>query len=512
MVPKIHQKGTSFRGAARYLLGDKGSEAAERVAWTENRNVASRNPETCWRVMAATSMDQERLKQQAGVPNSGRKSNKHVLHFSLSWHAEEAPGLTRAEMMRAANTMLHVMQAQEHQALIVCHTDKLQPHIHVLVNRVHPNDGRVLSSSFEKLKASKWAQKYEEQRGKIYCEQRVINNAARDRGEYTRGQKDQPRVVHDIAASSANDNERKQKLLEEHRRQAHALKEAERRLKDRHAQAWAQLQQRHRQMVKLIAEKTRQVIGRNQQQIRDRFRPLWEYQHHEHQAELRAFELREARALGRMKNAFKSIDFRSLIGQDRQGDDGKARTIAEAFKMLGDAGARLQVLKRQQEAAKQLLESRQRREELAAAKQRRAEQQKYLGENRRRFEAERSSLVLTQSMEKAKLKAQWLEKGRRLRAQWRELRPKETKEPAKRRPLVHEFAAAARPEAEKTSAGERSQAPPTRPANQTKATDLAPKAGAEEAAKWIDQWRELRQRRFDRDYDRGRDRDEDRER
>jgi hypothetical protein len=214
-----------------------------------------------------------------------------------------------------------------------------------------------------------------------------------------------------------------------------------------------------------------------------------------------------------MKNALQSIDFRSLVGRDRDAGDGKAKTIAEAFKMLGDAGARLQVLKRQQEAAMQHLQSRQRREELTAAKQRRTEQQRYLAENRRRFEAERSSLVLTQSMEQAKLKAQWLEKGRQLRAQWRELRPKESQVPAKRRPLVHEFEAAARPEADKNSTDQQSQAPPTRPAaSPTKATDLAPKAGAEEAAKWIDQWRELRQRRLDRDLDRGRDRDEDRER
>src|SRR5262245_60840168 len=145
MVPKIHKKGKSFGGAARYLLRDIDADTAERVAWTEVRNVSTRNPEAAWRVMAFTSMDQDRLKAEAGVKNTGRKSKDHVLHFSLAWHAEEAPTLNKAEMMRAANTILQVMNAHEHQAMIICHTDKPQPHVHVLVNRVHPKDGRILS-------------------------------------------------------------------------------------------------------------------------------------------------------------------------------------------------------------------------------------------------------------------------------------------------------------------------------------------------------------------------------
>ena len=82
MVPKLHSKGSSFKGAAQYLLHDKDrAQTSERVAWTETRNLAVDDPDLAWRIMAATAMDQARLKAEARVRNSGRKSDKHVLHF-----------------------------------------------------------------------------------------------------------------------------------------------------------------------------------------------------------------------------------------------------------------------------------------------------------------------------------------------------------------------------------------------------------------------------------------------
>src|ERR1700753_3939838 len=119
MVPKLHAKGSSFKGAAAYLLHDKERATPdERVAWTETRNLATDNPHTAWKVMAATAMDQQRLKEQAGVKKTGRKSYDAVLHFTLSWHPEEKEGLTREEMTRAANQAIRALKASDHQAII----------------------------------------------------------------------------------------------------------------------------------------------------------------------------------------------------------------------------------------------------------------------------------------------------------------------------------------------------------------------------------------------------------
>lgn len=220
MVPKIHAKGSSFKGCANYVLHDKDAQTSERVAWTCTRNLATDDPDMAWRVMAATALDQDRLKKEAGVRNTGRKSDKSVLHFTLSWHAEEAAELSPEEQMRAVNTILHVMKAGDRQVLVVGHNDEPQPHVHVILNRISPEDGRMLSSSFEKLIASRWAQKYEQERGKIFCHERVINNAARKRGEYVRGQKDEVRHLYERRQQAGNDPKKQDRLDQERRKAA----------------------------------------------------------------------------------------------------------------------------------------------------------------------------------------------------------------------------------------------------------------------------------------------------
>jgi hypothetical protein len=529
MVPKIHKKGVSFKGAAGYLLRDVGNDTSERVAWTEVRNVASRNPEVAWRVMAATAMDQDRLKAQAGVPNTGRKSKQSVFHFSLSWHEEEKADLTREEMMRAANTILAVMEAQEHQALVICHTDKPQPHVHVLVNRVHPQHGKMLSSSFEKLQASRWAQKYEEERGKIYCDQRVVNNAAREREEFTRGKKDEARHVHD-AAQVANDNDQRQQLLAEHRKQARALGDAGRQLKQRHAESWSLLEERNRRLQDLIVKRTKEVMARNEQQLRERFRPRWEQRHHERQAALREFEKQEATLWGRMKNAVQAIDLKGLLSREVPLDDGKTRTLSEAFRLLNDSAARLQSLQKQQDAQDRQLKAEQRKIEAEIQQKRQAERDQLLEENRKRFEAERSSLILQQQLEQSMHRARWQEKGRRFRQEVEQLRELEQKkqpertvtpvrpvEPAEARrqapPLAQEFAKAAEPEAKREQTENESEAPPKvpTPPPRTNPSDLLPQKDAQQAAQQIDQWEDfVQQRQIRREQRDGRDENRDR--
>ncbi len=192
MVPKIHAKGASFKGAAAYLLHDKGGAATdERVVWVETINLATRNPETAWRVMAATAMDAPRLKEQAGVKKTGRQSKDAVLHVSLAWSPDQIPG--RADMTAFAHRALAALKAEDRQAMIICHSDEKQPHVHLLINRVSPSDGRLLSSSKEKAALAALALAYEKEGGTIYCKQREANAERREEGEFVRGEKDMPR-------------------------------------------------------------------------------------------------------------------------------------------------------------------------------------------------------------------------------------------------------------------------------------------------------------------------------
>ena len=136
------------------------------------------------------------------------------------------------------------------------------PHVHLIINRVSPTDGRMLPSSFEKMKSSRWAEKYEKDRGKIYCHRRVINNAARKRGEYVRGKKDTARHVYEAQKKVANDNSKKKALLEEHRRKAAAIAKKDRADKARHKKEFQALQERRKQQIIKLKEQVKTAIER----------------------------------------------------------------------------------------------------------------------------------------------------------------------------------------------------------------------------------------------------------
>jgi len=182
MIPSIAEGGKSFQGALAYYLHDRNAATQERVGWTDSVNLASRDVGTAWKEMAFTALHQGELKRQAGMKATGRKLEKPVYAYSLSWDPDERP--THAEMGRAARETLQVLGMGEHQAVLAVHTDTPHPHIHVIVNRVHPETGRVASTGKDRLKLSKWAEGYELAQGLIRTQGRVEHNARRARGEY----------------------------------------------------------------------------------------------------------------------------------------------------------------------------------------------------------------------------------------------------------------------------------------------------------------------------------------
>ena len=175
MVVKMSSPGRSFGGVADYCLHDPRMpgeahhpESAERVEWTETRNLATSEGERAGRIMAATAEASPELKRLAGEAATGRKLEKPE----------------RPEMMRAAAESLKALGMERHQALIVSHRDG-QPHVHVIANRVDPESGNAAGLNRRQLKLSKWAEEYERGQGKIRCPQRERNNRQRSRGALT---------------------------------------------------------------------------------------------------------------------------------------------------------------------------------------------------------------------------------------------------------------------------------------------------------------------------------------
>ncbi|MCB0539844.1 MAG: relaxase/mobilization nuclease domain-containing protein, partial [Bacteroidetes bacterium] len=130
MIARIAGRGHSFKGAGMYYLHDKESLTTERVAWTQIRNIpVNDNANAAINWMSYTAMNAERLKQESGIPMTGRKREKGVVYtFSLSWSPDENPD--RERMEKAANETLEVLGLQDHQSIIIAHNDTKHPHVH----------------------------------------------------------------------------------------------------------------------------------------------------------------------------------------------------------------------------------------------------------------------------------------------------------------------------------------------------------------------------------------------
>ena len=288
MVVKMSSPGRSFGGVADYCLHDPRMpgeahhpESAERVEWTATRNLATSEGERAGRIMAATAEASPELKRLAGVAATGRKLEKPVCHYSLSWAKDETPD--RQEMRWAAQQSLRALGMERHQALVVSHRDG-QPHVHVIANRVDPESGKAAGLNRSKLKLSKWAEEYERVQGKIRCPQRERNNARRGQGKRVQDRVSRPTGRHRREEMNPQQQQRQAKIpagrdgwggperervawqrAEERweweqlqRRRGKALGELEKRSK----REWSALYGRHQQQREYLAKDCRGALGR----------------------------------------------------------------------------------------------------------------------------------------------------------------------------------------------------------------------------------------------------------
>lgn len=401
MVPKIHAKGTSFRGLANYVLHDKGrAESSDRVEWVRTRNLATQNGHAAWRVMAATAMQASELKARAGIKNTGRKSSDVALHVTLSWHPDQSDGLTKDEMLRAADGAIRALGAEDRQAIVVAHNDEEQPHVHLVINRVSPSDGRMLSSSKEKLRLSRWALDLEQSEGKVLCEEREHNWRARDRSEYTRGQKDTPRHIHDLIAASDRHPDGK-RIATEQKALDTKLGQATRRLRVRHAKEWGALLRAQKLTERAINEDARKAAMQAVGDKRVEFGPRWKALYNSQAQEIKDFEKREKSVSGRARNVLRSVEFKKMFSR---GDKG---TLSEVYTAIASEGGRLAALQRAHRAAERALHREQRSEERAAVTEARVAGRSTLRESRSVFDAERSTLLFRHAMEDSANRTVW---------------------------------------------------------------------------------------------------------
>ena len=202
---KTKGRGTSFKGALTYYLHDKDTlETAHRVGFVEILNMFTDDPYETWREMMVTAEAGDALKKRAGLSLAGRKNEKPVYCFSLEWHPDDRP--TADHMRQSAHDVLTMLNMQDHQAVIVQHTDTAHPHVHILVNMIHPVTGRSASLSKDEYKLDRWCDSYELRMGAIRSPDRRAKFAALDQGLDPPPPKKEPKRFQQPDLKPANEN------------------------------------------------------------------------------------------------------------------------------------------------------------------------------------------------------------------------------------------------------------------------------------------------------------------
>jgi hypothetical protein len=196
MVPRTSRPGRGFKGAWSYYAHDKrtpeqkaqGQEvrSRERVGFVHTEN------------LGGIEDDRAAIGLMIDTARQSRRCEKPVYAFSLGWHPEETP--SREAMIEAGREALGVLKMQDYQAVMISHTDTAHPHLHVIVNRVHPETGKAINLYKDQEKLSAWALGYEREHGKVYCQAREFKALARQRAKEQDGARAPGRYVDNTIA------------------------------------------------------------------------------------------------------------------------------------------------------------------------------------------------------------------------------------------------------------------------------------------------------------------------
>ena len=164
MIAKII-KGTNFSGVVSYML----SKREGKVKVLQANGVRSSLPNDI----------AHNFNLQASMRPNVQKT---VCHTILSFSTHDSERLTDATMVKVANEYLHKMGYGDTQSLIVKHSDRQHPHLHICINRIG-NDGKTISDRNEKYRSTKICRELTERYGLTIGEGKQEVNRSRLRGE-----------------------------------------------------------------------------------------------------------------------------------------------------------------------------------------------------------------------------------------------------------------------------------------------------------------------------------------
>jgi hypothetical protein len=146
MLGKVPAAGRGFKGIVSYLMRGPAAKIrqsaqsgkhptqrtperqnANRVLFVATANLLTNDPEIAARVMRATA-------------NRSRRCKAPVYHFVISWRKEDRPDL--ATMRAVVDDACGDLGLGGLQRLVIGHDDTKHRHVHVVVNRIHPETGQ----------------------------------------------------------------------------------------------------------------------------------------------------------------------------------------------------------------------------------------------------------------------------------------------------------------------------------------------------------------------------------
>ena len=164
MIAKII-KGTIFSGVLSYMLNKREGQ----VKVLQANGVRSSFP---------NDIAHDFNLQASMRPNV----QKPVCHTILSFSAHDSERLPDATMVKIANEYLHKMGYGDTQSLIVRHSDRQHPHLHICINRIG-NNGKTISDRNEKYRSTKICRELTKRYGLTIGEGKQEVNRSRLRGE-----------------------------------------------------------------------------------------------------------------------------------------------------------------------------------------------------------------------------------------------------------------------------------------------------------------------------------------
>ena len=416
------QGGHSFKGLHQYCSHDAGMAASsERVEWMDTRNIGLDDPKHAWKVMVATATAQNDLKRANGIRTGPGPKDGPVLHVILSFDSDEPSD--RAAMEFAADELLsklgadparmrgkakpkHKQFASEHQVAMYAHSDTEHRHLHLMINRVHPETGRLLPDSNDFLKVQNWALDYSKQHGTSQkTPAREENDNLRKAGEYVKGDRRKSRNVFELErtiSEFSNDNDRFEPVRKKQAQKDKALAQRGRMMKALHFRAKTKLAEEHLARKEAINRTAKRQINRETAQVREEFRLKLRDLQKRQLAEREVFVSLENTLFGKASNIVRTM---RVSAQDIRDD--KSGIISRSFRILSNAGERQAFFEKAQDAQRRALAKRRgekiKQVEIAA----KLERSSKLEEERRFFELERIELKRRQTSDRKQLDADW---------------------------------------------------------------------------------------------------------